>query len=419
MQKFCRIGFFTLVLFVMSCVSFKSIAQVDVAIGSGTSTNTDWTWPCPLPDMVDASRMQFLYLASELSAAGMSAGTINVIRFTVTDLGMYVDPSNPANSAVDKLKIKIGTTATASLSSTTWEPNTELVFSTNQHLPTLGANSFAFTTPFYWNGNDNIVIEICTDASNGSTHSANPYITYTTGLSFNGSRSIGENWQGAFCDKNNNSVRGDQTTRPDIIFNWTAAQPCANGVLTAGTAKTNKASVCLNEPFKLQLNGASMATGLTYQWQSSTNGSTWTDISKATDASLSTTQLVTTWYRCMVTCSAGSTATSGSVQVLTPLPLSGTYTIDKSLPAGGSNFTTFNDAYNYIKCGINGAVVFNVAANTGTYTEQLIIHAVPGASAANTITFNGAAGAAIEYAADNQDERAVIKLNGADYVIFN
>lgn len=414
MQKFCRHGFFILLLSIISIIPLRSFSQIDVAIGTGTSTNTDWTWPCPLPDMAEATRMQYLYLASELTAAGMTAGTINAIRFTVTDPGNYVGP----NSDVDNLTIKIGTTATASLGSTTssWEPNTELVYTINNHLPTLGANGFAFTTPFFWNGVDNIVIEICTD---GTSRSANPFVTNTTGLPFKGSHTITADNVGSICGKTNGFAYGDQTTRPNIIFNWTVAPPCTTGSLTAGNATTNKASVCLNEPFRLQLNGSSMATGLTYQWQSSANGLAWTDIANATDAALATAQTTTTWYRCIVTCSSGGSAPSGSIQVLTPLPLSGTFTIDKSLPAGSGNFKTFNDAYNYIKCGINGPVVFNVAANSGTYNEQLIINPVPGASATNTVTFNGAAGAAIEYNSGNRDERAIIKLNGADYFRFN
>lgn len=415
MQKFCRHGFFILLLTAISLIPVRSFAQIDVAIGSGTATNTDWTWPCPLPDMSDASRMQYLYRASELTAAGMTAGTISAIRFTVTDLGNYTGP----NSAVDNLNIKIGTTATASLGSTTasWEPNTELVYTINSHLPALGANSFAFTTPFYWNGVDNIVIEICTEG-NFSTHSANPFVTNTTGLPFNGSHTISADNVGSICGKTNGFAYGIQTTRPNIIFNWTVAPPCTSGSLTAGNAVTNKASACMNESFTLKLNG-SIATGLTYQWQSSANGLAWTDINQATDASLTTTQTASTWYRCIVTCSAGGTAISGSIQELTPLPLSGTFTIDQSLPASTSNFKTFNDAYNYIKCGINGPVVFNVAPNSGTYNEQLIINPVPGASAINTITFNGNPGAAIEYNSTNRDERATIKLNGADYCRFN
>jgi hypothetical protein len=158
--------------------------------------------------MSDASRMQYLYLASELSAAGMTAGTINAIRFTVTDLGGYVGP----NSAVDNLTIKIGTTATASLSSSAWEPNTQAVYAISSHLPTLGANSFAFNTPFYWNGVDNIIIELCTDG-NSSTHSANPFVTNTTGLSFNGSHTNTSDWNGGICDKTTGSATGDHPNR--------------------------------------------------------------------------------------------------------------------------------------------------------------------------------------------------------------
>ena len=98
--------------------------------------------------------------------------------------------------------------------------------------------------------------------------------------------------------------------------------------------------------------------------------------------------------------------------------VSGTFTINNALPTGGSNFNSFNDAYNYIKCGINGPVIFNVDAASGPYTEQLIIDPVSGASAANTVTFNGN-GRIIQFTSTNTNERAVIKLNGADHFIFD
>ncbi|MFM7667187.1 MAG: GEVED domain-containing protein, partial [Bacteroidota bacterium] len=54
---------------------------------------------------------------------------------------------------------------------------------------------------------------------------------------------------------------------------------------------------------------------LSYQWQSSPDNVNFTNILGATNASHSTLQTVTTYYRCIVTCNAGSTATSTSVQV--------------------------------------------------------------------------------------------------------
>lgn len=417
MQNFCRLIAIPCMLLLLLLVSNRSLAQTDITIGNGTTTNTDWVYPCPLPDKDDASRMQFLYLASEMTAAGMTAGNIHAIRFKVTDLGMYVGP----DSEVDKLTIKIGTTTNGSLNATTWEPGTVTVFGPANHLPVLGNNSFNFTTPFFWNGTDNIVIEICTDASVLGTRTANPYVAWTTGLPFNGSHTIGEIFNGNLCDADaaSYSNKGDQTSRPDIIFNYTTAPPCTSATLTAGTAATSKVQVCSGEDFALSLNGTSFATGLSYQWQSSPDNVNWTNITKGTTASFTHTQTASTWYHAIVTCASGGTATSAPIQVLTPLPLSGTFTIDRTQPAGGGNFKTFNDAYNHIKCGINGAVVFNVAAGSGTYNEQLILHKVPGSSATNTITFNGATGAAIEFQATANKERAVIKLDGADYFVFN
>jgi trimeric autotransporter adhesin len=125
---------------------------------------------------------------------------------------------------------------------------------------------------------------------------------------------------------------------------------------------------------------------LTYQWQSSPNGTTgWTDMPGATTSFYSTSQAVSTYYRCVVTCSStsGGSATSNSVLVTSPTLVSGTFTIDKTAPTPlpPNTFLSFNDAYSYIKCGINGPVIFNVAAGGTPYVEQLIMTPVPGASA--------------------------------------
>ena len=92
------------------------------------------------------------------------------------------------------------------------------------------------------------------------------------------------------------------------------ATPCANPVV-AGTAVSSPAIACPAQNISLSLNGATVGTGLTYQWQSSNDNVTFTNITGATNATYSTIQSTTTYYRCIVTCSAGSTATSTSIQV--------------------------------------------------------------------------------------------------------
>ena len=97
----------------------------------------------------------------------------------------------------------------------------------------------------------------------------------------------------------------------------------------------------------------------------------------------------------------------------------GVYTIDKTAPAGTPRtFASFNDAYNFIKSGVDSAVVFNVAPNTGPYNEQLIMAPVPGASVLNTISFYGN-GNTIQFSSNDSTERAVIKLRDADFVTFD
>ena len=195
--------------------------------------------------------------------------------------------------------------------------------------------------------------------------------------------------------------------------------PCS-GTPTGGTATSSQANVCFGESFTLNATGVTQAVGITYQWQSSTDNVNWTNIAGANASSLTTTQSATSYYRLVVTCtnSGGGTSNSTSVQVQTNSLVSGTFTINSALPTSGSNFTSFNDAYDFIKCGIDGPVIFNVNATSGPYNEQLILEPVPGASSTNTITFNGN-GRTLTFTSTNTNERATIKFNGADYFTFN
>lgn len=106
----------------------------------------------------------------------------------------------------------------------------------------------------------------------------------------------------------------------------------------------------------------------------------------------------------------------GAIQVAAQ-PLSGTYTINPGPGTIGTNFASFTDAVASLATnGISGSVVFDVAANT--YTEQVIIPEISGASASQTITFN-TEGATLQYNSTNSAQRAVLQLNGADYVTIN
>jgi hypothetical protein len=114
---------------------------------------------------------------------------------------------------------------------------------------------------------------------------------------------------------NSNAACGTGTGCLAVTITYVGlAFPCTDPAV-AGTTVSNPAAACPTQNFTLSLNGASLGSGLTYQWQSSPDGTTYTDVAGATNSSLSTTQTATTFYQCIISCSAGTPATSTPVQV--------------------------------------------------------------------------------------------------------
>ncbi len=96
-------------------------------------------------------------------------------------------------------------------------------------------------------------------------------------------------------------------------------------------------------------------------------------------------------------------------------PLSGTYTIGSI----ASNYSSITSAVSDLSSkGVSGPVIFNI--KTGTYSEQVSIAQITGASSSNTITFQSASGSktdvVLNYSSTTSANNYVIKLNGADYV---
>lgn len=86
----------------------------------------------------------------------------------------------------------------------------------------------------------------------------------------------------------------------DYFVNIVPIPPCT-GTPEAGTV-SGTANVCPSATFTLAASGYSIAGSLSFQWQSSTDSLTWTNITGAVGLSYSGTETATTYYRCMVTC---------------------------------------------------------------------------------------------------------------------
>ncbi|HTN45615.1 MAG TPA: right-handed parallel beta-helix repeat-containing protein [Flavipsychrobacter sp.] len=196
--------------------------------------------------------------------------------------------------------------------------------------------------------------------------------------------------------------------------------PCTSPPV-AGTSQANPVVACPGANVTLTLQGHTQGTGQMYQWQSapSITGPWSPEGSSSSLTSLVVTPSPgTTYFRCMVTCGTTSDfSVPVAVNVLNVM--SGTYTINATQPASATNFQSVTDAVSAATCaGVSGPVIFDIATGSGPYNGQVVIGAIPGSSAANTITINGN-GETINYASTASATRPTILLNGANYVTLN
>ncbi|MFT3981797.1 MAG: choice-of-anchor J domain-containing protein [Ferruginibacter sp.] len=96
--------------------------------------------------------------------------------------------------------------------------------------------------------------------------------------------------------------------------------PCS-GAPAPGNTVSSVASVCSGVAFTLSLQNPPNSMGITYQWQSGASATgPWTSITGATNPTYSTSITTATYFQCVVSCGASSTA-STPVQVTMNAPL--------------------------------------------------------------------------------------------------
>jgi photosystem II stability/assembly factor-like uncharacterized protein len=130
----------------------------------------------PFNAKLSGQRTLTLYKASELIAAGISAGTINTIAYNIV---------KSSTRPYTNLQIKMGTTSVNNIvdgSTQTSNFSTIVVKSLASYSTLNGKNSFTLDNPFVWNGTDNLVVEICYDNQTASAiESADRTIGYKDG----------------------------------------------------------------------------------------------------------------------------------------------------------------------------------------------------------------------------------------------
>lgn len=141
-----------------------------VQITNGPLTNTSTTYPAPYGQFYGGSRHQMLILASELVAAGLTSGNISGLEFQVTSTNTAAPLTN--------FTVSLGTTALNDLSAgfATYTPTQ--VYTSASYAPVVGVNSHTFSTPFFWNGTSNIIVETCF-----ANYTTPPTTTFTSNAS--------------------------------------------------------------------------------------------------------------------------------------------------------------------------------------------------------------------------------------------
>lgn len=135
--------------------------------------------------------------------------------------------------------------------------------------------------------------------------------------------------------------------------------PCSGSPIGGNTISTNTL-VCANTPFNLSLANNSLSSGISYQWQSSPNGSVWSNIGTAQISSqLAINNLTaTTYYQCVSTCTSSAQTSTSTPIIVTLNPLINCYctpsfvldcTSDKI-----SDFSIANVVFQPSNCDLNG-----------------------------------------------------------------
>ncbi len=138
-----------------------------IQIGNGTSTSTS-AGESPYYHSYGGYKHQYIYTAEELIAAGLSEGEINSIGFDVVT-GSDIDRND--------FTLHIGTTTQSAATSTHISGLTQ-VYSNAAQPMTAGINTYAFTTPFNWDGTSNIVVQINWSNNNYGDYSESGSVRY-------------------------------------------------------------------------------------------------------------------------------------------------------------------------------------------------------------------------------------------------
>ena len=310
---------FALALLGTSAAKSQTTVQITTGTAGTPAYNAGPIYRSSASSAYDASRYAYLYTQDELAAVGINSGDL------ITELG-WVKNNNATTiggGGVFRIYMKNSVMTTYGNASETWanlNAGTDLVYENlNQTVPATQNPAyivFTLSAPFMYTGGS---LEISTEWDINQV-SGNPssgtfdwmWSTVPNRIYGTGQTGLGN---AATLSSTTNSISTIDDRRPFLQIGYIPGTACA-GAPTGGTANASQSAACSGTSVSLTVAGATLASGLSYQWQSSPDGFVWSDISGATGGTYSPVIVSTLSYRRRIICSAGpDTAYSSVVQV--------------------------------------------------------------------------------------------------------
>ena len=378
----------------------KTIIATDYTIGTGTNI-TSYSDPSPYGAggyTGFGAKSQFLITAAEMKALGMIQGPINSLSFYVNIV---------KGIPLKNYTIRIASTNVSDLSGTYFiQSGLTTVFTSNSYTEHNAWNEHDFSSPFYWDGNSNIVIETCFKNNSGVSY-ANVRYTTTPYIS------VGHTKGGAIFNCADSVMNLSSYNRPNIRFNQEGLGLCKSDLmpmdvniinyqnddaaLTAFVEPMGSASSVSPSDVKVVLKnyGINTITSATINWSENGNAQQAYSWSGSLAQGASDTLTIASAHSFMggstelkswVTVANDVTYTNDTAFANIVVCMSGAYSIN-SVTGDYKSFTEAITDLNTV--GVCGPVVFN--ADSGIYPEQVVLFSVQGSSPTNTITFQSTA----------------------------
>lgn len=392
-------------------------AQTVVTIGTGSST----TYYSPVYISSTSSSYRYsntiqLFTPAEIA----NSGDITALAWEKADATGYT-----AGDATFKVYVKH--TSMTSVPTTSGTFTSELVGATlvyesyTQNLPTApGWVTFNFTSPFNYNGTDNLMILIDWYRPSSATAS-NPswYYASTPGMAatFSGTSPNPTFWSGT------------ADTRPNIQMTFAPSLPNDAGIQSIESPTSPVPLVSTPVTVKLRNYGINNLTSTLIRW--TVDGVNQSNVpfsgNLAPSASTTITLGNVNLSQGMHTIKAWTTFPNGTTDpnaandtatadLVACNPLNGIYTV-----GAAGDFPDIATAIGAITlCGVSGPVTLNL--ESGVYNTQLLFTEITGLSAANTLTIQSQSGnpADVEFiwAPSGSADNFTVKLDGADHIIL-